>query len=538
MSLSPKAGSTTVTIGGPAPVALSENSEAHEALDVILSQVFNKDASACISALSQLDEFIKDDEKVSLLGSRMDQLLTACYMQYRHVLNNKMRTDNAASNAKEVMRLFQYLTMVLMSTYHHAELTRSASVSALHDLFHVIISILLEPKMEQLADGAQLLRALNVLTVKIIDRSDHTNITSAIVKLLSDAVANSSMNPKFAETVMKCMWKIIRLLPNWMDDEAAQALEIDIVLCGLHEFLKTYPPSYWKKQESDAPLRTIKTVLHAMVKVRGDAILDHLTRINDPHTSELVAYLRKLVNNGVGKENANTASNDITRNGNNRSQIPSSIGGTGSSGGGTGNSGGKIPRFTKSDHDALAEIFRKIGQKELTKQGLQELYNFKQQNPQADLEPFLVKSSEYFRNYIERGLKSIESETHHSTGGQRVLADSTYSHSAMDNNSTNSAASDGMAPHLLYLDRLKKLRAQAGLERGGSAASSTTSYSSGIASAASGGSVYKIAANSESYSSRGYATLTSGSQSQSNNPADNPPDVDAIRKRLERIKQS
>ena len=165
------------------------------------------------------------------------------------------------------MRLFQYLTMVLMSTYHHAELTRTASVSALHDLFHVIISILLEPKMEQLADGTQLLRALNVLTVKIIDRSNHTNIMSAIVKLLSDAVANSSVNPKFAETVMKCMWKIIRLLPIWMDDEAAQALDIDIVLCDLHEFLKTYPPSYWKKQESDTPLRTVKTVLHAMVKV-------------------------------------------------------------------------------------------------------------------------------------------------------------------------------------------------------------------------------------------------------------------------------
>merc|ERR1719189_3217260 len=535
MSLSPKAGSTTVTIGGPAPVALSENSEAHEALDVILSQVFNKDASACISALSQLDEFIKDDEKVSLLGSRMDQLLTACYMQYRHVLNNKMRTDNAASNAKEVMRLFQYLTMVLMSTYHHAELTRTASVSALHDLFHVIISILLEPKMEQLADGTQLLRALNVLTVKIIDRSNHTNIMSAIVKLLSDAVANSSVNPKFAETVMKCMWKIIRLLPIWMDDEAAQALDIDIVLCDLHEFLKTYPPSYWKKQESDTPLRTVKTVLHAMVKVRGDAILDHLTRINDPHTSELVAYLRKLVNNGVGKENA-TSNVDIIKNGNNKNPVSS----------------GKVPRFTKSDHDALAEIFRKIGQKELTKQGLQELYNFKQQNPQAVLEPFLVKSSEYFRNYIERGLKSIESETHHSNGGQRVLTDSTSSRSAMDNNSAHMAPSDGVAPHLLYLDKLKKLRAQAGLERGGSAtgsASSITSSSSGIGTAASG-SVYRISATSESYSSRGYSNLTSsetetessttssltaGSQSQS---GANPPDVDAIRRRLERIKQT
>ena len=73
----------------------------------------------------------------------MDQLLTACYMQYRHVLNNKMRTDNAASNAKEVTRLFQYLTMVLMSTYHHADLTKKASAEALHDLFQVIVQILL-----------------------------------------------------------------------------------------------------------------------------------------------------------------------------------------------------------------------------------------------------------------------------------------------------------------------------------------------------------------------------------------------------------
>ena len=43
-----------------------------------------------------------------------------------------------------------------------------------------------------------------------------------------------------------------------------------------------------------------------MVKVQGDAILDHLTQINNPQNSELVAYLRKLVNNGVGKENTNT----------------------------------------------------------------------------------------------------------------------------------------------------------------------------------------------------------------------------------------
>ena len=98
-----------------------------------------------------------------------------------------------------------------------------------------------------------------------------------------------------------------------------------------------------------------------------------------------------------------------------------------------------------------------------------------------------------FYKISERGLKSIESETHHSNGGQRVLADSTSSRSAMDNNSAQMAPSDGVAPHLLYLDKLKKLRAQAGLERGGSATGSTssiTSSSSGIGTAASG-SVYR-----------------------------------------------
>ena len=67
-------------------------------------------------------------------------------------------------------------------------------------------------------------------------------------------------------------------------------------------------------------------------------------------------------------------------------------------------------QIQKTIHGALVEIFKKIGQKELTKAGLQELYNFKQENPHVDMEPFLAQSSQYFRDYIERGLKKIEDE--------------------------------------------------------------------------------------------------------------------------------
>ena len=95
-------------------------------------------------------------------------------------------------------------------------------------------------------------------------------------------------------------------------------------------------------------------------------------------------FYSKLLNNGVGGQNGST--------GNSASAEKKKI------------------KFSKTDHEALVEIFKKIGQKELTKAGLQELYNFKQENPHVDMEPFLAQSSQYFRDYIERGLKKIEDE--------------------------------------------------------------------------------------------------------------------------------
>ena len=102
------------------------------------------------------------------------------------------------------------------------------------------------------------------------------------------------------------------------------------------------------------------------------------------------ASCRKLLNNGVGGDSAAKA------------QLSPAVAASADK--------KKMPKFSKSDHEALVEIFKKIGQKELTKVGLQELYNFKQENPQCDLEPFLAQSSQYFRDYIERGLKKIEEE--------------------------------------------------------------------------------------------------------------------------------
>lgn len=61
-------------------------------------------------------------------------------------------------------------------------------------------------------------------------------------------------------------------------------------------------------------------------------------------------------------------------------------------------------------HERLTEIFRKVGSKELTREGLNDLYDFKQEFPDADLTPYLSKTSQFFQRYIEQGLKNIALE--------------------------------------------------------------------------------------------------------------------------------
>lgn len=42
--------------------------------------------------------------------------------------------------------------------------------------------------------------------------------------------------------------------------------------------------------------------------------------------------------------------------------------------------------------------------------GLTELYRFRQSHPDVDMGPFMERSSDYFRTYVERGLQQIEAD--------------------------------------------------------------------------------------------------------------------------------
>lgn len=56
----------------------------------------------------------------------------------------------------------------------------------------------------------------------------------------------------------------------------------------------------------------------------------------------------------------------------------------------------------------LAAIFKKIGDRNSTEKGLEDLYFFKMSNPEIDIGVHLAKTSEAFRKYIQAGLDKVE----------------------------------------------------------------------------------------------------------------------------------
>ncbi|KAK9712199.1 CLASP N terminal [Popillia japonica] len=74
--------------------------------------------------------------------------------------------------------------------------------------------------------------------------------------------------------------------------------------------------------------------------------------------------------------------------------------------------------LSRSTHTQLTNIFQKIGKKDETDEGLNMLYDFLQQHPEADIDPFLKRSSQFFQDYIQKNLSKIDSDRKSSTPGQ------------------------------------------------------------------------------------------------------------------------
>uniref|UniRef100_A0A3B4FJH6 Cytoskeleton associated protein 5 n=1 Tax=Pundamilia nyererei TaxID=303518 RepID=A0A3B4FJH6_9CICH len=452
-------------------------------INFVISQVASGDINTSIQALAQIDEVLRQEDKAEVMSGHIDQFLIATIMQLRLINSTHMADDRV--DKKDIIKLYSCIIGNMLSLFSMESLAREASMGVLKDLMHGLITLMLDSRVEDVEDGTQVIRSVNLLVIRVLEKSDQTNMISALLVLLQDTLVSTAGSPMVSELVMKCLWRVIRFLPETINN-----INLDRILLDVHNFMKVFPKEKLKQLKSDVPHRTLKTLLHTLCKLTGAKILDHLSMIENRNESELEAHLRRVV-----KHSGNLAG----------------------------------LKSDRSNEKGGLRIVSNLEQSPL--QGLTELYEYKQKYSDADLEPFLKNTSQFFQSYVERGLRMIESEREGKTRIQ-TTAGTAVPHVVMVLSSN-----EELKP-AVYYERLKILRQRQGLENTSRQRPTISSLLSSKPSVASStdmlqSKLSQLKESRELYMQEHNVHSPTHTNTRSASPAAN---LDDLKKRLERIK--
>ncbi|KAK1262104.1 Protein MOR1 [Acorus gramineus] len=337
------------------------------------------------SESSSLDELVKDADKlVSCVASMVSKAF-----------------DFSLAGASS--RSCKYVLNTLMQAFQIKKLAHAVKESTLDNLITELLLWLLDERVPEMDDGSQLLKALNILMLKILDNAERTHSFVVLINLLrplnpskwpSPASSESlvARNQKFSDLVVKCLIKLTKVLQSTIYD-----VDLDRILQSIHVYLQELGMEEIRKRAGadDKPLRMVKTVLHELVKLRGTAIKGHLSMVPiDMEPQPIILAYIDLNLQTLAAARMLTPSGPVgqTHWGDSVSNNPS-------------------PATNSADaqlKQELAAVFKKIGDKQTCTIGLYELYRITQLYPKVDIFAQLQNASEAFRTYIRDGLAEME----------------------------------------------------------------------------------------------------------------------------------
>ncbi|GER25405.1 microtubule organiziation 1 family protein [Striga asiatica] len=300
-------------------------------------------------------------------------------------------------------RSCKYVLNTLMQTFQNKRLAHAVKERTLDNLITELLLWLLDERVPQMDDGSQLLRALNVLMLKILDNAERTSSFVVLINLLRPLdplrwpapATNESLivrNQKFLDLVVKCLIKLTKVLQNTIYD-----VDLDRILQSIHIYLQELGMDEIRRRAGadDKPLRMVKTVLHELVKLRGTAIKGHLSMVPiDMQPQPIILAYIDLNLQTLAAARMLTPSGPVGQTHWNDS---------------TSNNPAPAPHSADSQlKQELAAIFKKIGDKQTCSIGLYELYRITQLYPQVDIFAQLQNASDAFRTYIRDGLAQME----------------------------------------------------------------------------------------------------------------------------------
>lgn len=352
----------------------------HARVELLISELTGFNVDQALEACRQLEKLILAHPNHDII--RSFDLVRATGPVLHSVFTKLAGPDTVAP------RLCKHLLSLLVQIFSSKDSASLVPYSSLEACVKDVVYRLVDPTMTSIDPTKSLSRALNMLMVRIIDNCEPNATFRALLLILKEGVLDQAVSEaardiqkKFIELVMKCLWKITKVIPSFLQNGT---LHVDLLLLETNSFLSAAPPSYWKQKTvetgvltADMPLRTVKTILHELVNVLGDNVTQFLSVLPDQsHTNN---YIKQMLQSVKRK-------------------------------GGQGVTPKAIVKLEQHDFPAqLDAIFSQIADKEETKMGIERLNAIQHKFPSVMplVEERLAKTGSYFQGYIRRGLAAL-----------------------------------------------------------------------------------------------------------------------------------
>ncbi|KAK4696398.1 cytoskeleton-associated protein 5, partial [Phenoliferia sp. Uapishka_3] len=408
-------------------------------VQALVDLIRTNDVAKCVEVLKQLQREISTQS--NLLVNQADDIIDAITQQMSLAF-----TDLNGSSPQSVLRLAKHLMQTLSAFFDHKNLGQAVSTAALTSLLAELTGRLLDTAENPETDAiSSLSKVLNMVLIRIFHHSDQTACFTALFNVLQQATVDLrdlrgqelTDRAKYAELVMKCLWKVSKTVKESLE---ANHLHAPRLLRDINLFLIMIPPAEWRRRATDnvpladMPLRTVKTILQQVVSVYGEQVFDQLDEVESAENSFVYQYLFRLASNtgSSGVESPRLSRQPSTASASSLGSLRStyakelpasppltSVGSplvatsSGLSNGSPTDGNPSPPSGPGAQiidtNQRLKSIFDLIGDPVQSRTGIAELYEYQKQHPEAEarIATWMSATGNYFQTYLKRALDNL-----------------------------------------------------------------------------------------------------------------------------------
>ncbi|KAI6653594.1 Cytoskeleton-associated protein 5 [Oopsacas minuta] len=320
------------------------------------------------------------------------------------------------STTDHMLSVLRGILSCLMNVLEIRVLCKKIKQQNLKDLFKHIAHLLTNPGLNTFDEGVQVIRALNLLVALILESVDHNELFTVLLDLMLQSLTREGTPSDTTDIYMKSVWRLTRNL-----NDNIRLIKVNKLLFDVDQFFIAYTRVGTTPRSEDKLYKTAKTIVFHVANSLDTEVWDYTDLIVKPEQSHVCRTIRNTLNKLSKSQDSSLSSNsDVSIRNTSMHNQDSSISREGEHA-----KMSPAARFraqlnqgmedvgdervgNQEVNSRLAQIFTRIGAREISGQGLADLYNFMLANPTTDLRPFLKSTSNIFQGYIERGLQSIE----------------------------------------------------------------------------------------------------------------------------------